>query len=153
MSAGTGFTRVWLGRYYKVDPDPVRSQRKIRTCLVLYQHRDSGEIVTLAVDGKSFPVKKFGSDVLDWRHVEQHGGYHLHIIGRINFDGTVSPYSNSIPQIRDLALADNVKVFSEVMRYMDSDKWTKEMQYFHAKSPLEEKYKLPATANDSSQAN
>lgn len=143
MSAGIEPTRVWLGRYYKVDADPVRSQRKIRTCLVLYIHQDSGKIVTLAVDGGSFPVKKFDSDVLDWRHVEQHGGYHLHIIGRVNFDGTVSLCSNPIPQLRDLALADNMKVVTEVARYLDNDKWTKEMQYFHAKSPLEEKYKLP----------
>ncbi|MFY7868718.1 MAG: hypothetical protein ACOVQN_04390 [Exiguobacterium sp.] len=143
MSAGIGPTRVWLGRYYKVDADPVRSQRKIRTCLVVYQHRDSGKIVTLAVDGGSFPVKKFNSDVLDWRHVEQHGGYHLHIIGRINFDGTVTPHSDSIPQIHDLALADNMKVVSAVERYLNNDKWMKEMQYFHAKSPLEEKHKLP----------
>ena len=143
MSAETGPTRVWLGRHYKVDADPVKNQRKIRTCLVVYRHGDTGKIVTFAIDGQMYPVDHFISDALDWRHIEQHGGYHLHIIGRINFDGTVTVCSNPSPQIQDLELADDMKVVSDVAEYLDNDKWRKEMQYFHARSPLEEKYKLP----------
>jgi len=146
MSSGVEHTHVWLARYYKVDANPVRSQRKICTCIVISTRYKSLGVITYALDDILHKVKYFSSKELDWNFIEKRGGYHLHVIGRINVDGTVTKCETPITDVSSLDLMnsdDMVKAFSEVYKYTEDPVWLTGMRNFQHKSPLEEKYDLP----------
>ena len=138
-------TRVWLARFYKVDARPLDAPRKKCTCIVLCNKLGNSGVVTYALDNILHKVNYFDSIDLNWEFVGKQGGYHLHVIGRINSDGTVTKCERPINHSSELNLVDfdhMTEAFKEVCAYTENLAWLAEMQKFQDPSPLEEYYEL-----------
>ncbi|MFY7868720.1 MAG: hypothetical protein ACOVQN_04400 [Exiguobacterium sp.] len=151
MAAEPKPTNAYLARYYKFKrirsfnpfAKPKAEVSKSTLCVVYGMEIVDLQYVACKIAFMNNKVKYFDPKRLDHAYVERKGGYHLQMIGSINYDGSVTACEEPITTSLDVFVMAGVLMNttrSAIQPFLSNPVWVAEQRF--PPSPLELKYGL-----------